>query len=87
MAAGGAGGQNWWRRRDSLFHLFRDGLDYAFIPLPGCGACYPSDIAGRILVPAQPILGVSESMSLYRAGMRLALFLPLDVALASQFPP
>ena len=24
-----------------LFHLFRGGLDYAFIPMPGCGACYP----------------------------------------------
>jgi hypothetical protein len=25
-----------------LIHLFRDGLDYAFILLAGCGACYPS---------------------------------------------
>ena len=24
-----------------LFHPFRGGPDYAFIPLPGCGACYP----------------------------------------------
>lgn len=30
-----------------LFHLFRDGLDYAFILLgPGCGACYPVVITG-----------------------------------------
>src|SRR6266508_5052160 len=28
---------------------FRDGLDYAFILLPGCGACYP---LARILVRA-----------------------------------
>jgi len=33
-----------------LFHLFRGGLDYAFILLPGCGACYPP--LRRILVPA-----------------------------------
>ncbi|HEV8255814.1 MAG TPA: hypothetical protein VGR42_02460 [Casimicrobiaceae bacterium] len=25
-----------------LIHLFRDGLDYAFILRTGCGACYPS---------------------------------------------
>ena len=25
-----------------LIHLFRDGLDYAFILHAGCGACYPS---------------------------------------------
>jgi len=24
-----------------LVHGFRRGLDYAFILLPGCGACYP----------------------------------------------
>jgi len=29
-----------------LFHSFRSGPDYAFIPLPGCGACYPSDCGG-----------------------------------------
>lgn len=32
----------WWRRRDSLFHIFRYGLDYAFIRFAGCGACYPN---------------------------------------------
>jgi len=30
---------------------FRRGLDYAFILLPGCGACYPP-LFRRILVPA-----------------------------------
>lgn len=24
-----------------LFPVFRQGLDYTFILLPGCGACYP----------------------------------------------
>ena len=24
------------------FRPFRDGLDYAFILVPGCGACYPA---------------------------------------------
>ena len=35
-----------------LFHPFRDGLDYAFILLPGCGACYPATFS-RILVAAR----------------------------------
>ena len=33
---------------------FRDGLDYAFILLPGCGACYPVE-KRRILVRARRI--------------------------------
>ena len=33
---------------------FRDGLDYAFILLPGCGACYPA-LPSRILVRARRI--------------------------------
>ena len=58
---------------------FRDGLDYAFILLPGCGACYP---AGKALDPsARPACRFGASMSLYRAGLRLALFLPLGVAM------
>jgi hypothetical protein len=58
-----------------LFHPFRDGLDYAFILSPGCGACYPlsADPSTRSLR--------SAPMSLYRAGLRLALFLPLGVAM------
>ena len=31
---------------------FQDGLDYAFILLPGCGACYPVELP-RILVRAR----------------------------------
>jgi hypothetical protein len=31
---GGGGGT-------AVFRLFRGGPDYAFILLPGCGACYP----------------------------------------------
>ena len=38
----------------------------------------------RILVPTQGNGAVGESMSLYRAGLRLALFLPLGVAMPSQ---
>jgi hypothetical protein len=37
---------NWWRRRDSLFHPFRDGLDYAFI--------LPEQDAGRVIRPLLP---------------------------------
>jgi len=37
-----------------LIHLFRGGLDYAFILLPGCGAFYPTKFS-RILVAAQVI--------------------------------
>ena len=65
-----------------LFHLFRGGLDYAFIPLPGCGACYPPLIYCRVDPSAgSGPWGFSRSMSLYRAGLRLALFLPLGVAI------
>jgi hypothetical protein len=35
----------------------------------------------RILVPAPPVARIGRSMSLYRAGLRLALFLPLGVAM------
>ena len=35
----------------------------------------------RILVPTHGNGAVGESMSLYRAGLRLALFLPLGVAM------
>lgn len=63
---------------------FRRGLDYAFIRLPGCGAF----IRCRILVLApcgRAVLG--ESMSLYRAGLRLALFLPLGVTMPPSQAP
>ena len=36
----------------------------------------------RILVLARPV-GFSESMSLYRAGLKFAFFLPLGVAMPS----
>ena len=66
------------------FHIFRCGLDYAFIQpkqCAGCGAYYPSEqIIRQILVLALHLLG--EPMSLYRAGLRLAPFLPLGVAIA-----
>ena len=47
--------------------------------------------SGRILVPARCALTsstLSRSMSLYRAGLRFALFLPLGVAIPpAAFPP
>ena len=66
------------------FHRFRGGLDYAITPAnAGGGACYP------VHVPLDPgccpgsCLG--NSMSLYRAGLRLALFLPLGVTACRRF--
>jgi hypothetical protein len=60
---------------------FRAGPDYAFIHYrSGCGAFIPIFILG-ILVPTHPptYQRTSRSMSLYRASLRLALFLPLGV--------
>jgi hypothetical protein len=77
-----AGGQH--------IHGFRRGLDYAFIRAPrwtrGCGAYYPADRISWILVPAQAF-AVGESMSLYRAGLKLAFFLPLGVAMPPRRVP
>ena len=63
-------------------HRFRDGLDYAFIRAAarhGCGASYPALPRNPSTRPGQQVHG--EPMSLYRAGLRLALFLPLGVAM------
>ena len=46
----------------------------------GCGACYPDDRINQILVLARAT-AFGESISLYRAGLKLALFLPLGVAM------
>src|SRR5258708_36871742 len=75
-----------------LIHLFRDGLDYAFILRAGCGACYSRTNIPQILVLARCAhchsSAVSRPMSLYRAGLRFALFLPLGVAIPpAAFPP
>ena len=64
-----------------LIHFFRNGLDYAFIPSIGMRGVL--SIYSWILVPAHQ-LRISGSMSLYRAGLRLALFLPLGVAMPSE---
>jgi hypothetical protein len=64
-----------------LIHLFRDGPDYAFILRTGCGACYPSSVATNPSTGSRRLRAVSRPMSLYRAGLRLALFLPLGVAM------
>ena len=70
-----------------LIHLFQDGPDYAFTQTSNCEAWVRSVLSITrcrwILVPALLVAEVSRSMSLYRAGLRLALFLPLGVALAS----
>jgi hypothetical protein len=60
------------------FHRFRGGLDYAITPAnAGGGACYPVHMPPN---PGYcPGLRLGSSMSLYRAGLRLALFLPLGV--------
>src|SRR5262245_51651202 len=68
-----------------LFHLFRDGLDYAFIPNrfrdPGCGACYQSrSFPTPILGPAPALARLSQSMSLYTA-RPVGLVSPLGVAM------
>ena len=71
-----------------LIHLFRDGPDYAFILRTGCGACYPSSTATNPSTGSPRLRAVSRPMSLYRAGLRLALFLPLGVAIPpAAFPP
>jgi hypothetical protein len=44
-----------------LVHIFQCGLDYTFIPLPGCGACYPRLYLPRILVPAHVPLGLQPA--------------------------
>ena len=65
--------------------------------IPGCGACYSSGVPSPLISPrgrvtktltnpsvgSHRLPGVSQPISLYRAGLRLALFLPLGVALAS----
>jgi len=72
-----AGGQH--------FRGFRRGLDYAFIHTPRSvdaeRVIRPASAQVRILVPARGPRAVGESMSLYRAGLKLALFLPLGVAM------
>lgn len=63
-----------------LVLLFRTGLDYTFILSPGCGACYSRQFA--LNPSAGSARRLSRSMSLYRAGLELASFLPLGIALA-----
>ena len=71
-----------------LIHLFRDGPDYA-ITHASCSKAWVRSVLSItrcrwILVPALLVAEVSRSMSLYRAGLRLALFLPLGVTSRSQ---
>jgi hypothetical protein len=75
----------WWRRGDSTSAAFAAGWTMpsseTLLRACGCGACYRADQISLILVPAQAF-AVGESMSLYRAGLKLAFFLPLGVAIA-----
>ncbi len=66
-----------------LIHLFRDGPDYAFILRTGCGACYSPIAAANPSSGSLRFRAVSRPMSLYRAGLRFALFLPLGVAISA----
>ena len=73
-----AGGQH--------FRGFRCGLDYAFIlqvaiGLAGCGACYAATASRHPSARSGGCCLFSESMSLYRAGLKLAFFLPLGVTM------
>jgi len=73
-----AGGQH--------IHGFRRGLDYAFILGPAglqdAERVMPQGRPLGILVPAQEAGSLhSGSMSLYRAGLELASFLPLGVTM------
>lgn len=67
-----------------LFHRFRGGLDYAITPADaGGGACYP--MVEPLDPGCCPGFRLGNSMSLYRAGLRLALFLPLGVTTCRRF--
>ena len=73
-----AGGQS--------FRSFRCGLDYAFILARLRQVRMRSVLSGSLLQPDPSAHSVtarshSESMSLYRAGLKLAFFLPLGVAM------
>jgi hypothetical protein len=60
---------------------FRSGLDYAFNLLAQAAERVIRFVCNRILVLAPHTHALGESMSLYRAALRLALLLPLGVAI------
>ena len=74
-----------------LIHPFRDGLDYAFIPVARDAERVIHRLSSsprrREVMQVNPSIRppaakpVGESMSLYRAGLKLAFFLPLGVAI------
>ena len=76
----GAFTPNWWRRRDSCSTPFGAGWTIPSSRLPGMRGVL-SDIPDPSARP--PAMPVGESMSLYRAGLKLAFFLPLGVATPS----
>jgi hypothetical protein len=72
--------RHWWRRRDSCSIPFGTGWTMPSSCKQDAGRVI-GHIVRPILVPARRQMPVGESMSLYRAGLRLALFLPLGVAI------
>jgi hypothetical protein len=70
--------RHWWRRRDSCSIPFGTGWTMPSSCKQDAGRVI-GHIVRPILVPARRQMPVGESMSLYRAGLRLALFLPLGV--------
>jgi hypothetical protein len=81
-----AGKQQMVEAGGQLTRSFRLGLDYAFIPVSHLtsmrsvlsGGLHPT-FRILVLTPTHGVFG--ESISLYRAGLKLALFLPLGVAM------
>ena len=85
-------GAGWGRRRDSLSISFETGWTMPSSCAQDAGRVIRDRTLSRILVPARCAhdhrSAVSRPMSLYRAGLRFALFLPLGVAIPpAAFPP
>jgi hypothetical protein len=65
-----------------LLRSFRCGPDYAFIRANAdAERVMARTLLRDILVPAPSAAALGESMSLYRAGLKLAFFLPLGVTM------
>jgi hypothetical protein len=77
----GQGSWRWWRRRDRCSESFDSAWTMPSSRLPGMRGVLSDALDPSARPPANRPVG--ESMSLYRAGLRLALFLPLGVAIPS----
>jgi hypothetical protein len=81
-----AGSPHWWRRGDSTSAAFAAGWTMpsslkTAIGLEGCGACYAATASRHPSARSEAQRFFSGSMSLYRAGLKLAFFLPLGVTM------